>query len=165
MEFEKLQPLLPMANINLSAPNEHVAEIEQCIRTVKEWCWGVMATLPFTYFPNQMTISLVQFAILWLNAIPNQSKVSWSWSQRDLICCHKLDVTKHCWVPFGAYCEVHKEPLLLLWDPLEIFKGHTFFVSPPERRLYVNTSLTWQCLTPLSTKSIELENKKVISRA
>ena len=38
MEFEKLQPLLPMANFNFSAPNEHVAEIEQCIQTVKEWC-------------------------------------------------------------------------------------------------------------------------------
>ena len=52
MEFEKLQLLLPMANINLSAPNEHVAKIEQCIQIVKEWCQGVMATLPVYIFPK-----------------------------------------------------------------------------------------------------------------
>ena len=32
------------------------------------------------------------------------------WSPRELIFCHKLDIIKHCRVPFGAYCEVHKEP-------------------------------------------------------
>lgn len=71
MEFEKLQPLLPRTNINISAPNEHMVEIEHRIRTVKEQCHGIMATLPFTYFPQQMIISVVQFAVMWLNALLN----------------------------------------------------------------------------------------------
>ena len=122
MEFEKLKHLLIMANINLSAPNEHVAELEKHIQTVKEWCQGVMATLPFSYFPNQRTINLVQFAILWLNAI---------------ICCHKLDVAN---VEYHLGCTVkymknpnlptlclHGHGLLLLWDPLETLEVHTIF--------------------------------------
>ena len=64
MEFEKQNPLLPMVNINTSTPNKHVAEEERKIRIVKEWCRGIMATLPFLHFPQQIIINLVQFAVI-----------------------------------------------------------------------------------------------------
>ena len=75
VEFEKLQPLLPMVNITISTPNDHMAETEQRIQTVKEQCQGILAMLQFTYFPQQIIISLVQFAVIWLNALPNQSGI------------------------------------------------------------------------------------------
>ena len=75
MEFEKLKPLLPMVNINISTAIEHVSEVEQKIRTVKEQCHGILATLPFSFLPQQIIINLVQFAVMWLNALPNNLQV------------------------------------------------------------------------------------------
>ena len=90
---------------------------------------GIMATLPFTLFPSQIIISLVQLAIMWFNAIPNQSGISWHWSPRELIYGHQLDVTKHSWVPFGLYYEVPKEHqpsnFISPWTQLAITLGPT----------------------------------------
>ena len=60
MEFEKLRYLLSQVNVNISATNEHVAEVERRIRTVKERCKGIMATLPFLYLPQQLIVKMVQ---------------------------------------------------------------------------------------------------------
>ena len=68
-----------------------------------------MATLPFTYLPQQIIINLVQFVVMWLNALPKQSRISRRWSPQGLVCCHQLDVNKHRKTPFGSYCEVHEE--------------------------------------------------------
>ena len=36
MEFENVMDLIPQVNINISAANEHVAEVERRIQTIKE---------------------------------------------------------------------------------------------------------------------------------
>lgn len=69
-----------------------------------------MAIWPFSYFPQQIIINLVQFAAMWLDALPNQLVISQKWSSWELICHHQLDANKHCKIPYGAYCEVPDEP-------------------------------------------------------
>ena len=60
MEFDKIKDLIPMINVNISATNEHVVEVEQRNRTIKERCQGIMGTLPFVYILHQLIIGLVQ---------------------------------------------------------------------------------------------------------
>ena len=45
MEFDKIKDLIPMINVNISATNEHVVEVEQRIRTIEERCWGINGIL------------------------------------------------------------------------------------------------------------------------
>ena len=62
-EFEKIRPLLPLILCNTTAAREHVAEIEQKIRVVKERGRGTMATLPFLHVPRRMKIELIYFCV------------------------------------------------------------------------------------------------------
>ncbi len=43
--------------------------------------------------------------------LPGKSGVSETLSPRKILYRHKLDFAKHCRLPFGTYCEVHKEPM------------------------------------------------------
>jgi hypothetical protein len=110
MEFEKLVDLLQNVTINTTAAREHVGEIERKIRVIKERARGTMSTLPYPQLPRLMTIELMHFCIMWMNAFPVKSGVSEKWSPRELISRHKLDAKIHCKTPFGAYCEVHTDP-------------------------------------------------------
>ena len=68
MEFEKLVHLLPNVTINTTAAQEHVGEIEMKIRVIKERVRGTMNTLPYPQLPRLMTIELMHFCIMWMNA-------------------------------------------------------------------------------------------------
>eukprot|EP00957_Ditylum_brightwellii_P126491 9641993-Ditylum_brightwellii.AAC.1 len=48
-EFEALRPHFPM--INTSAADEHVPNVERCIRMVKERTRARYSLLPFKYVP------------------------------------------------------------------------------------------------------------------
>jgi len=110
MEFKKLVDLLPNVTINTTAAREHVGEIERKIRVIKERARITMNALPYPQLPRLMTIELMHFCIMWMNAFPVKSGVSEKWSPRELISHHKLDAKVHCKTPFGAYCEVHMDP-------------------------------------------------------
>ena len=110
MEFEKLVDLLPNVTVNTMAAREHVGEIERKIRVIKERARGTMNTLPYPQLPRLMTIKLMHFCVMWMNAFPVKSGISEKWSPRELISRHKLDAKLHCKTPFGAYCEVHTDP-------------------------------------------------------
>jgi len=110
MEFEKLADLLPNVIINTTAAQEHYGEIERKIRMIKERARGMVNTLPYPQLPRLMTIELMHFCVMWMNAFPVKSGVSEKWSPGELISRHKLNVKLHCKTPFGAYCEVHTDP-------------------------------------------------------
>lgn len=57
-----------------------------------------------------MTIELIHFIVLWLNAFPVRSGISTKYSPRELVQRHQLSAKTHCKTPFGTYCEVHDEP-------------------------------------------------------
>jgi hypothetical protein len=110
MEFEKIVDLLPNVTVNTMAAREHLGEIERKIRVIKERARGTMNTLPYPQLPRLMTIEMMHFCIMWMNAFPVKSGISVKWSPRELISRHKLDAKLHCKTPFGAYCEVHTDP-------------------------------------------------------
>lgn len=110
-EFEAVRTTCPHLPINTTAANEHVPEIERAVRTVKDRARGVYTTLPFTEgIPKLMTIELIHFIVLWLNAFPVALGISTKYSPRELVQRHRLSAKIHCKTPFGTYCEVHNEP-------------------------------------------------------
>jgi hypothetical protein len=54
MEFEKLKPLMPHVALNTTAAREHVGEIEQKIRVIKERARGMFNPLPYKKLPRMM---------------------------------------------------------------------------------------------------------------
>jgi hypothetical protein len=110
-KFEKLRNLVPILAINTTAAKEHVTEVEQKIRLIKERGRGILNTLPFKRMPRLMLIELIYHVVLWLNAFPAKSGVSETLSPHKIVYWYKLDFAKHCRLPFGMYCEVHDEPM------------------------------------------------------
>jgi hypothetical protein len=71
-EFEKLQNLVPILMINMTAAKEHIPEVERKIRLIKERGRGILNTLTFKMMPRLMLIELVYHVVLWLNAFPTK---------------------------------------------------------------------------------------------
>jgi hypothetical protein len=110
-EFKKLRNLVPVLAVNTTAAKEHVPEVKQRIRLIKERGRGILNTLPFKKMPQIMLIELIYHVVLWLNAFPTKSGVSETLLPREIIMQHKLNFTKHCRARFGSYCEAHDEPV------------------------------------------------------
>ena len=111
IEFEPVkEPLLCKVVLNTSAAKEYVAEIERCIRTVKEKCRCTVSTLPFEVLPKLVVINIVYHEVMWANAFPNKKGVSGTFSPRALILRNNLDVTLHAKYDFCQYGEVADEP-------------------------------------------------------
>jgi hypothetical protein len=66
-KFEKVCAHVPGFNINTTAAVEHVREIEQKLRVVKECVCGIICTLPNKTLPQQMVIHLFYFVVMRLN--------------------------------------------------------------------------------------------------
>ena len=112
-EFEKIKKhrVAEMAEINCTAKNEHVAEIERKIREVKERTRGTTSGLPFQHLPNIMIKGMVKFELLWLNAITPADGWSRELSPREMVLRWQLDVSVHCKADFGSYCLAYDEPI------------------------------------------------------
>ena len=52
---------------------------------------------------------LLQFVLMWLNALSVKAGVSMQWSLRKLISWYKINVTKHCQTLLYSYYKVHDE--------------------------------------------------------
>ena len=87
----------------------HVPEVEREIRTIKERCRCVYATLPFKKVPALMVESLVVHAVQWLNSFPAPDSVIGNMSPRELMTGIQVDFTKHCRLEFGEYVQTHEE--------------------------------------------------------
>jgi hypothetical protein len=75
-EFECLRGDLPELNLNTSAANEHVPDVERQIRVLKERSRAIRSTLSFKAIPRRIIIELVYYAAFWINAFPPSSDVS-----------------------------------------------------------------------------------------
>ncbi len=110
MEFKKLKNLLPHVALNTMASREHVGEIEQNIRVIKERARETIYTLSYKKLPELMAIALLHFCIMWMNSFPIRLGIFDRWSPYKLVSRHKVDAKLHCRAPFGSYCEVHVDP-------------------------------------------------------
>ena len=84
MEFDKVTVEMPDIMINTSAAKEHVAEVEHCIRIIKEWARATASVLPFTALLNIMAINLIH--VFWLKMNSIKFCYTDKFSPRELIC-------------------------------------------------------------------------------
>ncbi|KAL7447969.1 hypothetical protein ACHAXS_000114, partial [Conticribra weissflogii] len=118
--FEAVRDKVPGIVVNTTGANEHVWEIEQKIRVIKERAQGMLTTHPFKMLPKRILIELIYFHVLWMNAFPVRNGISERFLPRELVLNQKLDFKKHCKIPFGSYCEVNDEP-----TPLNLMTART----------------------------------------
>eukprot|EP00957_Ditylum_brightwellii_P176820 13468791-Ditylum_brightwellii.AAC.1 len=52
----------------------------------------------------------MKFVTMWLNAFPPKDRILQTLSPRAIMHGTTLDVSKHCTIPFGSYCQVHEDP-------------------------------------------------------
>ncbi len=84
-EFEKVKDHVPETNLNTPAASEHIGEIERKIRVIKERSRGILCTLPYSHFPQQMLIHLLHHVVMWLNNFPVAGGISDRFSPREII--------------------------------------------------------------------------------
>eukprot|EP00804_Cyclotella_cryptica_P016673 CCRYP_001990-RA/>CCRYP_001990-RA protein AED:0.73 eAED:0.24 QI:0/-1/0/1/-1/0/1/0/427 len=110
-EFEKInQKLINIIEVNITAKNEKVPEIERKIRHIKERVRSMKADLPYQVLPNIMIKRMVLHAGLLLNAYVNKQGISNEYSPREIILRWQLCWDKHCRHPFRAYGQAYDDP-------------------------------------------------------
>jgi hypothetical protein len=85
MEFEKLRTMMPHVALNTTAEHEHIGEVDQKIRVIKERARGTFNTLPYNKPPKLMVIELLHFCVMWMNSFLVKSGISKKWSPRELV--------------------------------------------------------------------------------
>ena len=106
-EFEHMRSTFPM--LNTCAANEHVPDIERCIRTVKERTRCTYNTLPYQYIPRVMLIHMIRNTVLWMNAFPSRNGVSTLHSPRYIVIGNELSYNLHAQTEFGRYVQTHEQ--------------------------------------------------------
>jgi hypothetical protein len=101
-QFEHLKTKLTGMGItaNTTSRDEHVSEIDQEIRMIKEQVRCVLCSLPFKRIPTRMMIKLVYYSVFWLNSFPASDGVSNTISLQEIVIGTKLDYGKHCCLEF-----------------------------------------------------------------
>ncbi|KAL7463097.1 hypothetical protein ACHAXS_003477 [Conticribra weissflogii] len=84
-QFENLNGHLSNVVVNTTANAEHVGDIEQCLRVIKERARATLSGLPYQRMPKQILIELLNFVVLSLNAFPTKSGVSVNLSPRKIV--------------------------------------------------------------------------------
>ena len=106
-EFEPIRPTFPQ--LNCCAADEHVPDIEHCIRTVKDRVRSTYCMLPFKHVPWWILIHLVKNAVFWLNVLPARDGVSSVHSPRYLLTGRELEYLLHARREFGDYMQIHEK--------------------------------------------------------
>ena len=99
------------AELNLSARNEHVPEIERNIRLLKERLPSMLAGMPYKKIPTNFKRELILTCAAMLNVVPRDAGISNTLTPMELLCGRSLDFKKHCALAPGTYCLVHEEHL------------------------------------------------------
>ena len=112
-EFEKIKDhkVAEMVELNTTAKNEHVGEIEREIRVIKERSRATKSGLPYAVLPRAIIKAMVLFEVMWLNAICPGDGWSTTYSPREIVVRWQLDVALHCRGDFGSYCLAYDEPV------------------------------------------------------
>jgi hypothetical protein len=95
--------------LNTTAANEHVPDIEQYIRTVKEQTRSTYTMLLYCHFPRIVLMHLVKNTVFWLNAFPTDDGVSKKHSPQHIMTSQRLSYDKHAVIEFGSYVQTHEE--------------------------------------------------------
>ena len=112
-EFEPLKLLIEALpgglHVNLASMNEHVPEIEWCIRVIKEHARATCHSMPFSRIPKLLVIHIVLKSIKLLNFFPSKGGLSDTLSPKTIMSGEMLDYKKDLSLQIGQYCQVHEE--------------------------------------------------------
>jgi hypothetical protein len=110
-QFDSLKSELSnfQVTLNIVSNIEHVPEIEQYIRTLKERTRCIYNTLPFVHIPARIIFELVYTSSFWLNSFPSSNGVSSVLSPQAIVIGSTVEYAKHCQLEFGAYVQTHEE--------------------------------------------------------
>ena len=110
MEFENPRRRIPgRSTLNIATAAEHVPEIDQHIRVIKEQSRYIWRTLSFNIFPGRIFIEMILFVFLWLNSFLPVGGISKTYSLITIIAYCNIYYSNHCVVKFGAYLEIHED--------------------------------------------------------
>jgi hypothetical protein len=97
------------SELNICGEEEHVPEIERCIRTTKERTRCTYNSTTFDQYPPRMIIEMVFLCVFWLNAFPHKLGISQTLSPRAIITGLGVDYKEHCRIQFGQYVQTHEK--------------------------------------------------------
>jgi hypothetical protein len=78
-EFECLRGSIATdirSELNICGKDEHIPDVERCIRTVKERTRCTYHATPFQHFPPKLIMEMVFLNVFWLNAFPHSLGIS-----------------------------------------------------------------------------------------
>ena len=90
-EFAKLELSFDFGEINTTAAREHVGEVKQSIRTIKEPGRSISTVLPYTTLTTQVVIHLIYYVVMFLNAMPAKNDISDTILLREIVTRRRLD--------------------------------------------------------------------------
>jgi hypothetical protein len=97
------------SELNICGEDEHVPDIERCIRTTKERTRCTYNSTPIEHYPPRMVIEMVFLSIFWINAFPHRLGISQTLSPRTIVTGLHIDYVKHCRVEYGQYVQTHEK--------------------------------------------------------
>jgi hypothetical protein len=92
-----------------ASEDEHVPEVERCIRTVKERTRCTYQSTGFERYPPKLIIEMVFLSVFWLNAFPHKHGVSQTISPRTIVTGKHIDYKIHCKVEYEQYVQTHEK--------------------------------------------------------
>jgi hypothetical protein len=104
LEFECLHGAIATdmrATLNTASEDEHVPEVERCIRTIKERTRCTYQSTGFERYPPKLIVEMVFLSVFWLNAFPHKHGVSPTISPRTIVTGKHIDYKIHCKVEYG----------------------------------------------------------------
>ena len=96
-------------NVNTTACNEQLPEIERYIRTVKERIRSTTNTQPFEKLPCQLIVEIDHNAVFWLNCFPHKKGIHNTLSPQTIGMGSKIDFNKHYRIQFETYMQMHQQ--------------------------------------------------------
>ena len=104
-KFEPLHDELNQAGIdlNIAAANEHIPQIKQQIRVIKEKIWATCHSLPFKMIPQLMLIRMVYNMVKWINTFPLNEGISEFLSPWTIMTRVQLNYVMDCHLAFSSY--------------------------------------------------------------
>jgi hypothetical protein len=97
------------ATLNIAGEDEHVPEIERCIRRVKERTQCTYNVTGFDQYPPKMIAEMVFLSVFWINAFPHKYGISKTITPRMIITARHIDYKIHCRIEFGQYVQTHEK--------------------------------------------------------
>jgi len=110
-QFECIRKHIEVAgiNINTTAWDEHVPEIERYIQTIKERIRATTSTFPFEQLPHCLIVEIAYNTVFWLNCFPHKEGIHNTLSPHTIVTGSNIDFNKHCRLQFGTYVQMHEQ--------------------------------------------------------